>query len=120
MNKIIKDELNKVDAIKIDFNDNTTFIHIPQKREIKLENNSIYLIRLSRYLLSPPLNDNLSINWNNGNIPKHEYYKIDVNKSIGDMINVTGTGYDMNNRIDINDIWEGWLPRSEIEILEKL
>lgn len=120
MNKIIKNELNKVTEVRVEFNDNTTHLFIPQKKEIKIEANSVYLVRLSRYLLSPPANDNLSINWNAGRIPKYEYYKVDVNKVVGDMIYVTGIGYDIVNRVDINDVWEGWLPRSELEIMEKI
>lgn len=120
MNKIIKSELGKVDSVKIDFDDNTTKIFIPKKVEVKISPGEVYLIKLSDYMLNPPDNDVININWNMGNIPKFKYYKSEINKVSGNMVNITGVGYDISTNSDINQVWSGWLPRTEFEIMEKI
>ena len=119
MNKLIDSELKKVKDAKIEIlSDGKIFIK--KKSDIKLIENFAYLIRLSDYMLNPPQTDNISINWNGGRIPKHRYYRVDIIKIVDNMIRVTGIGYDYSSRVDTNDIWDGWIPRDELEVIERI
>lgn len=120
MNKLIKQELEKVTEVSISYDDSTTKIYIPKKVDIKLEVGNCYLIKLSDYVLSPPSNDTISINWNGGSIPKYRHYKVDIISNMNNMFKVAGIGYDISTRSDINEVWEGWIPRNEFEVIEVL
>lgn len=120
MNKIIKRELEKVREVNLNYDDNTTKLYIPKKVGIKLNVGNCYIIKLSDYMVNPPLDSPIVVNWNSGNIPKYKYYKIDVNKIMGNMVNVNGVAYDFENKKDIYEMWSGWIPSSEFEILESI
>lgn len=118
MNKLVEAQLAKVqtaDLSQFDKENNAYFI--PQKKSIKIEENNCYLIKLSDTIFS---NEALKTNWNNGNMPKYSYLKIDVSKIIAKMIKVVGVGYDFEKQEDIPYFWNGWLTTNEIEVLEKL
>lgn len=103
------------------FNKNTNSYFIPKKIDIKLEEDNYYLIELNEVLLkSNTTLDALMNNWNQGNMPKDKYYKIDVCKKVGDMIKINGAAFDYINKKDLPGMWSGWLPIKEIKVIEKL
>lgn len=120
MNNSIITELLKVKEIKINFNQQDTEIFIPKKSGIKLNVDKAYILMLSDTMLHPENNSTLVSNWNCGSIPTERYYKAEVNKVVNDMIKITGIGYDYDNHVDRNSTWVGWVPLSEMEIMEEI
>lgn len=121
MNKYIKKELEKVkDIVKFNYNDDDLIINIPKSSTILPKENEYYLVELNDSLFNSATNEILASNWNNNNMPKYKYYKVDVTKIIGNMIRVNGIAFNYETQQDINSIWTGWLPISEIVILKKL
>ena len=81
MNDIIKKQLKSTKVAVIpDFDDNTTSLIIKKLSNIPLIENHCYLIKLKDNLLEPNNTSTLTLNWNNGSIPTHKYYKIDLSK----------------------------------------
>lgn len=121
MNKIIKEQLKKCVVANVpSYDDNTTHLQIKKYNEIKLVENSYYLIRLSSSITNPPSNSVLASNWNNGSVPKHSYFKCEISRVMGTMIKINGLAYDMTNNKDLNEMWSGWLPIEGIEVISKL
>jgi hypothetical protein len=121
MNKLIKEELKKVEMANISNYDKSKgeFL-IPRITRIRLEEDSYYIIKLDSLLLNPNDASTLSANWNRGTIPPHNYMKVDISKVMGKMVKVNGIAYDYENQIDLNTSWSGWLPIAQIEVLEKI
>lgn len=121
MNKIVKEQLNKVVTAKIpSFDDNTTHISIKKYEEVKISENAYYLIEIGAGILNPSSNSLLSSNWNEGRIPKHSHYKCEVIKVLGQMIKITGLAYDINTNKDLDEMWSGWIPVDGITIIQRL
>lgn len=121
MNKIIKNQLDKVSVAKLPYyDDNTTSIIIPKLSTLYLKENCCYILKLDDIMLHPSENSVLVTNWNNNSIPTSRYYKADINQIMGKMVKITGLAYDFENKKDLSDIWVGWLVLDNIEILEKL
>lgn len=121
MNKHIKDQLNQVKIARVpEFNEDTTHIFIKKQTTIKIEEDCCYLIKLNSSITNPTTTSTLASNWNNGSIPSHSYYKVDIQKIMAHMIKVTGVAYDYDNQKDLTDMWCGWLPLDEIEVISKL
>lgn len=78
------------------------------------------MIKLDDYLLNMKSNDSLVVNWNSGIKPACKYYKADINKIMANMIKITGVGYDMENNLDLNSTFFGWLPIEKVEVIKKL
>lgn len=117
MSKRLERELHRVKFAKIEkVNDNTYVVR--REQEIRLLEDNCYLIKLKDSIFDP--NNILTTNWNNGNIPSSRYYQVDINKIMGDMIRVSGIGYEDDSCTKIKDNWWGWLPKNEIEIIKKL
>ena len=65
MNKIIKQQLEKLKSVKITFKDSDTTIFIPKTTEIiqeAMEVGNIYLIKLDKKMLNPTTNSTLASN----------------------------------------------------------
>lgn len=108
MNKHIKEQLNQVKVARVpEFDDNTTHIFIKKQTTIKLEEDSCYLIKLHSSITNPTTTSTLASNWNNGSIPNHNYYKVDIQKIMAHMIKVAGVAYDYDNQVDLIDMWHG-------------
>ena len=124
MDKLIKEQLSKVKvAVLPPYDENVTEIFIPKTTQILSKNvleGNYYLVQLAPFILNEPEGYNLSSNWNNGSVPLHSCYKCEVNKILGKMIKITGIGYDLNNQIDLNYMWSGWVPQEGVTILQKL
>lgn len=117
MKKIIADELKKVSATKIEFDENTTSIFIP--KTIKILNTSVkqgevYRIKLEEFITNPYQSSTLASNWNGGIVPKYSEYIAEITTKLGNMIKI--------NRVATDDYtynFCGWLPVEGFEILNK-
>lgn len=118
MSKVIQDQIRKIqNADMSHFDEETNSYFIPQKKEIRVEQDNCYLIHLRGVAFS---NQTVNINWNNGNSPKHPYMKVDISNIIGRMIKVVGVRYDPIMKLDSAEFWSGWLSLDDIEVLERL
>lgn len=121
MNKIVEDQLAKVRVAELPYYDETTLhMIIPKKSRLELEQGKCYLIQLEDYLVNPFEGFTLHDNWNKGIPPKHHFLKAEISQIMGKMIKVNSVGYDPVNKIDTIDLWEGWLPRKGLKILQSL
>lgn len=117
-NKIILDQLSKVELADLSHFDNETNSYfIPKRCDIKIEEDCCYLIEIKESLY---LNQVLAINWNNGTFPKDKYLKIDVSKIMPKMIKVVSIGYDPTLNKDLSNFWSGWLTLADISVIQKL
>ena len=117
MTKIIKNELNRVTATKVEYSDNDTHIFIP--RSIKILNSSlkvgsVYKIRLNDFITNPYDGSTLAANWNGGVIPKYKEYLVEVLDFMANMISVNGVAVENNSSQFI-----GWLPLDGFETISK-
>lgn len=117
MNKIIKEQLEKLTNVVLpSYDDNTTEIIIPKQdvEEIDFELNKYYHIELEDYIIHPFEGFNLHQNWNHNIIPKDKRMNVEVIQLMGKMIKITGVGENSLNT------WEGWVPKKSIKILNTL
>ena len=122
MNKVIKDQLKQVRALKIKFDDNTTKIMIPKTEEINnivLDVGGYYLIKLEDFILNPPSNSTLSSNWNSGKVPKYKYYKVELIDKMSNMYKFNGIAFENGEDI-YTENWFGWFPDNGFSVIEKL
>lgn len=124
LNKIVEDQLKKVKVADLPpYDECTLHLTIPKKVNGPTSDfvvNNCYLIQLEDYLVHPYEGFTLHDNWNKGIPPKHNFLKVCVLQVMGKMIKLNTVGYDYVNKQDTNDVWEGWLPRKGIKILEVL
>jgi hypothetical protein len=124
MNPLIEQQLNKVRGVMMpEYDANTSTLNIPIKSNdapITLMQDECYIVSVDDYIINPPDGFTLHTNWNGNKIPKHKYMKIDVTKIMGKMVKVNSIGYDVENKTNINEMWEGWLPESSITVIERL
>ena len=105
------------------YNEDTMHLVIPKKAgpvRTDLIVNHYYLIQVEDYIVKPFEGFTLHDNWNKGIPPKHNFLKVEVLQIMGKMIKVKSIGYDYLNQRDTSDLWEGWLPRKAIKIIEVL
>lgn len=65
MNKTIKNQLNKVKSVKLEFDNNTTQIFIPKTTEVlpvSLTEGQVYIIELEDFIINPLPNSVLASN----------------------------------------------------------
>lgn len=124
MNPLIKQQLEKCKVAVIPtFDDDTTILNIPKGTIVTVspfEVGRCYLVELADYILNPPPDFTLAINWNQGSIPKHKYYKCEINKLMGNMVKIQGCGYLPDTQEDTFDMWAGWVPQKGIKLLQRL
>lgn len=117
MNKIIRDQLNKVTSVKLDFDDNTTELYIPKVEKISnssLKIGNVYKIELSDKLLYPSSTSTFSSNWNKGLVPKNKIYLVEIIDIMSGYIKCNGVAANDNS-----DSWFGWFPLNDITILSR-
>ena len=118
VNDLIEKELKKVEKADLThFNSETNTYFIPKRKDIKIEEDCCYLVRLKDTIFS---NETLKVNWNNGSLPTYNYLKIDVSKMLPKMIKVVAVGFDNETQTDIAYFWSGWLTLDEIEVIKKI
>ena len=124
MNKVVEDQLKKCQVANLPpYNEDTLHLIIPKSTNTTqsgLLEHKCYLIQIEDYLVKPFDGFTLHENWNKGIPPKHNFLKIEVLQIMGKMVKVNSVGFDYMNKVDTDDLWEGWLPRKGIKILEVL
>jgi hypothetical protein len=124
MNKLIKQQLNAVSVAKLPpFDDSSTTIMIPKynKEDVsELLLGKCYLIKVEDYIVHPFDGFTLHDNWNRGVAPKSIYMNCEVQQLMGKMVKIVAIGYDYDTKTTLNDSWEGWLPKSSIQIIKEL
>lgn len=126
MNKIIENELKKCKKVVVpEFDSGTTTILIPKissdtMKSIELELDKYYIIQIEKYIMNPPENFNLNVNWNKGINPKSEFLFATPIKFVGKMVQFNACGYDNINNTYLEDTYsELWLPRKSFKILKE-
>lgn len=122
MNKQIKDQLTKVKATTIEFNDNDEVIVIPLTTKFSnelLQFNVLYLIELKDFIIHPDENSTLASNWNFGKVPKYKYYKVEMVDKINNMVKVNGIAFEGDKDL-FTENWYGWLPLDGFTVLKQL
>lgn len=124
MNQFILDQLNKVQVANMPPLDlSTTEITILKSKsnsEVVMNINKCYIIEVADYIINPPDNFDLHINWNNNKKPTSKCMKCVVTQILGKMVKIDSVGYDWDNNIDKNDIWTGWIPRKSITKIKEI
>lgn len=118
MNILIDKELKNTKICKLpQYCDDTNHIIIEKgvrdKDSIELEVGKYYQIQLKDYIVNPPDNFTLHVQWNNNIIPEDNLLNVEVKQLMGKMIKVSGTG------VNVKCIWTGWLPEESF-IIEKV
>lgn len=122
MNKIIKDQLNKVRSVKLNFDDHTTHIDIPKTEEViplALIEGQVYVIELEDFILNPLQNSTLASNWNSGKIPKYKRYQVEFIQKMSNMYKFNGVALD-NNQPIYSENWFGWFPEEGFKVISLL
>lgn len=120
MNQIIKKQLEDCKVADLsNFNYETGTGIIPRFKQIKLEEDACYVVKLDNTLINHTEGDTYNVNWNGGTAPTYEYMYVEVSRIMGKNIKVNGVQYDNTTKLITNNTWSGWLPLDRIEILEK-
>lgn len=121
ISKLIRKELTKAMVADLTHYDETKneFI-IPKFKQVKLNENEYYLLKLDDVLLREDGMEILINNWNKGSVPPFKYMKVGVDKVLGKMVLINGLGYDYVNNTDLDEMWAGWLPVTHVEVVSKL
>ena len=117
MNKIIAEQLRKVTATTLSFDENTKSLFIPKTLKItgaSLKKGKVYRIKFEDFIVNPPQNSTLASNWNAGKIPKHKEYFAEVIDKVGNMIKFNGVAVE-----DQTDNFYGWIPDEGFEVLNE-
>ena len=122
MNQQIKEELKKCITPIPEYSNNDTEIIIPRygdQLSFPTTNEdfivgNVYLVKVNKSLVYPcDWYYTIHSNWNNGKGPTEEMLYIKVMSKAGKMINVAAAGY--SNKTT----WYGWLPQTNLTILER-
>lgn len=117
MNKILYNELKKVTATNITFDENTKELFIPKTLMISnksLHKDQAYKIKLEPFVTNPYQGSTLASNWNSGIIPKHDEYLVEIIDKMANMIKVNGVAVEDNT-----DTFFGWLPDDSFTVISK-
>ena len=123
MNKWIKKQLNLVKIADVPpYQEDTTVIKISKKEgnNLEFQIGHYYLIELEDYILNPPPGFSLHENWNNNIKPQNKFYKCQCVKLMGKMVKILGVAFDYENRIDLEENWDGWLPIKSVKVLREI
>lgn len=123
MNKVIFEQLSKIQDLQ--FNENDTYILFPRGQEqiisTDVQVGKAYLIQVENYIVNPPETFDLQSNWNKGRPIKDYLLCIQVDRIQGKMVQFSGRGYDSSISTTNDNFYEGmWVPRKSFKILEVL
>ena len=117
MNKIIAEQLRKVTATELSFDENTKSIFIPRTLKItgaSLKKGHIYRVKFEDFIVNPNQSSTLASNWNAGKVPKHNEYFAEVIDKLGNMIKFNGVAVE-----DQTDNFYGWIPDEGFEVINE-
>lgn len=121
MDKVIEEQLKKVQYADLSNFDEKTNTYIIKKRvDLKLEEDHYYIIQIKDDFLRNGKNDIITINWNAGKYPKNKYYRVDVTKVMGKMVRVNGSAFDYETGEELTESFSGWLSLNCIIVLEEI
>lgn len=124
MNKLIYNQLNKCERCKLPVFDQTTTSIFIQKQEPKkdkvFEKDHCYLIKIADHIINPPEGYTLAKNWNGNTNPPNKFMNVSCIQIMGKMVKVDGIGYNPETNSTLSCVWSGWLPVSDIKILEEI
>ena len=118
MNKFILEELQKTKVNLPAYNNQTTELFIPKNNGLRSAVDIIvghdYAVYIEDYIINEPSNFTLSANWNNGTKPPENKVYVRILQIMGKMVKVYCKG------ATAGIIWEGWIPRKGINIIDEL
>lgn len=114
MNKDLLNELQKCKVATIPNIEEENEIIINKYNNIDLIKGFYYNIKIEDYIINEPADFTLSSNWNRGTKPPENILSIKVEDIQGKMIKVDAIGKESKK------IWQGWLPKKAIKILERV
>ena len=121
MNKVIKEQLDKVKFANLPpYDDDTTEMVINKKVFISSDDvkvDSTYIIEIESYVLFPNENFTLSTNWNHNTVPPSPVMNVSIVKKMGKMTYVKGFAYDVKLKKNQPLAWEGWLPNKSFKVV---
>lgn len=123
MNPIIEKQLKKCKVAEIpSISADTTYLVIKKSTSMNKQScipGHYYEIKLADYLVHPPEGYSFFINWNAGRVPKHQYYRCEVQQVMGKMVQVNGASFSPDGAEDGIEAWSGWLPLEGVEIIKE-
>ena len=122
MNKTIKNQLNKVKSVKLEFDNNTTQIFIPKTTEVlpvSLTEGQVYIIELEDFIINPLPNSVLASNWNSGKVPKYKRYQVEFLQRMNNMYKFNGIAIN-DNELLYSENWYGWFPENGFRVISLL
>ena len=122
MNKIIKEQLEKVTSTVLDIKENVHHYVIPKTTKFinsVLKEDQCYLIELDDWLLNENSNSTLASNWNGGRYPTHKTYKAEVITKLGNMTKFNGIAVDGDKEL-LTESFFGWLPNDSFKVIKKV
>lgn len=124
MNPIIRKQLENCRVANVpNFTEETTVLRIPKGSDMTVSPYQVgkyYILELADYIINPPPDFTLASNWNKGSVPTHKYYKCEILQTMGKMVKIIGSGYDIKTNLDANTVWEGWVPQKGIKLIQEL
>lgn len=124
MNELIKQQLDKCKVAKIPpYTDDDEKIVILKDSSITVSPylvHKFFVVEIADYIINPPETFSLAENWNKGSKPRHTHYKCEIVSVMGNMVKISGCGYNIDTDTDYNDVWEGWVPTAGIKLLSEL
>lgn len=118
--KIVEEQLQRCQVANIkDYDDSTKTFHIKRYSKPKFEKGKCYLVHLSNEIVNNT-SSLLSVNWNNGRAPEHNYYKVYISATMGKMIKVDSIAFDYENKLDLDKMFSGWLDTEYLHLLEEI
>lgn len=124
MNELIRTQLNKCQIALIpEIEEGQCSIVIPKGSSSVIgpyDLGKCYLVQFADHILHPSPDSTLASNWNQGRIPKHSYYKVEVVQMMAKMVRLAGFGYIPETNTDTNDFWDGWVPQPSVKIISLL
>ena len=118
MNKIIKEQLQKVKVAKVpEFDDSTTQMLIPRHKDMVYEEGKCYILSLDDYICSQ--NSSVFINWNNRVAPPKNLIGM-VEKSVSNMILIGGCAFNPIIQKKTEQQYRVWIPVANIVSAEQI
>ena len=128
MNKIIQKQLEKLTKTRnFHFDDSTTHlvferitedVNVPDSSFVV---NGVYKIVIANYIVNPPPNFTLDIDWNKGKKITDTTLFIQINQIAGKMIRFTGRGYKFDTDKTNDNFYENmWIPAKSIISYERV
>lgn len=119
MRQYVFEKLKTLSIAKIKLDQTINEYLIPRYTKPQFNIGKMYLIRVSNEIVNNP-NTILACNWNNGNYPRNNFYKVYISKIVGANVYADCLAIDPITKQDKSEIFSGYLDVNYIEQLEEL